>query len=163
MYTSRRTFLKKSALAVAGTTLFSNEIFAGKKAKEILGVQLYSVRDDMKKDPLATLKQISAMGYKHVEHANYVDRKFYGYSAADFKKVLTDQGLEMPSGHTRFGKEHWDDAKNDFTDAWKYTVEDAAVVGQQYVISPWLDEDLRKNTDELKRFLDLFNKNGELC
>ena len=50
----------------------------------------------------------------------------------------------MPSGHTTFSKEHWDEAKNDFTDAWKYTVEDAATVGQHYVISPWLDESLRK-------------------
>ncbi len=163
MYTSRRTFLKKSALAVAGTTLLSSELFAAKKAKEILGVQLYSVRDDMKNDPLGTLKQISAMGYKYVEHANYVDRKFYTYSAADFKKVLDDQGLQMPSGHTKFGKEHWDEAKNDFTDSWKYTVEDAAIVGQHYVISPWLDESLRKNMNELKSFLELFNKNGELC
>src|SRR6266540_5589697 len=163
MDTSRRTFLKKSALAVAGTTLLSSELFAAKKAKEILGVQLYSVRDDMKNDPLGTLKQISAMGYKYVEHANYVDRKFYTYSAADFKKVLDDQGLQMPSGHTKFGKEHWDEAKKDFTDSWKYTVEDAAIVGQHYVISPWLDEGLRKNMNELKSFLELFNKNGELC
>jgi len=163
MNTSRRTFLKKSALAVAGTTLFSSELFAGKRATEVLGVQLYSVRDDMKKDPLGTLKQISAIGYKNVEHANYVDRKFYGYSPTDFKKILNDNGLKMPSGHTKFGKEHWDEAKNDFTDAWKYTVEDAATVSQQYVISPWLDESLRKNTDELKHFLELFNKNGELC
>jgi sugar phosphate isomerase/epimerase len=92
-----------------------------------------------------------------------VDRKFYGYSPTDFKKILEDQGLKMPSGHTKFGKEHWDEAKNDFTDVWKYTVEDAATAGQRYVISPWLDESLRKNTDELKRFLELFNKNGELC
>src|SRR3954451_5430570 len=106
MDTSRRTFLKKSALAVAGTTIFSGEIFAEKRAPEVLGVQLYSVRDDMEKDPLGTLKQISAIVYKHVEHANYVDRKFYGYSASEFKKVLDALGLQMPSGHTRFGKEH---------------------------------------------------------
>ena len=29
------------------------------------------------------------MGYKYVEHANYIDRKFYGYSATDFKSYLT--------------------------------------------------------------------------
>jgi hypothetical protein len=45
-----------------------------------VGIQLYSVRDEMKKDPLGTLKQIASIGYKHVEHANYVNRKFYGYS-----------------------------------------------------------------------------------
>lgn len=54
--------------------------------KTNLGVQLYSVRDDMEKDPLGTLKLLAAMGYRNVEHANYADRKFYGYSAAEFKK-----------------------------------------------------------------------------
>ncbi|HLG40546.1 MAG TPA: sugar phosphate isomerase/epimerase family protein [Chitinophagaceae bacterium] len=164
MPASRRTFIKNTALAAAGTTLLSKELFAtDKKTKELTGVQLYSVRDDMRKDPLGTLKQLSKMGYKHVEHANYVDRKFYGYTAKDFKKVLDDLGLNMPSGHTVMGKQHWDDTKKDFTDAWKYTVEDAAVLGQLYVISPWLDQNLRKNADDLKKFLEVFNKSGELC
>ena len=30
------------------------------------------------------------MGYVHVEHANYINRKFYGYAAKDFKKLLED-------------------------------------------------------------------------
>jgi hypothetical protein len=51
------------------------------------------------------------MGYKHVEHANYVDRKFYGYAPAEFKKLLDDLGLKMPSGHTVMGKQHWDAVK----------------------------------------------------
>lgn len=163
MHTSRRTFLKKSAVTVAGATLFSSELFAAKKGKEILGIQLYSVRDDMKKDPQGTLKQISDMGYKYVEHANYIDRKFYGYSPTDFKKVLSDLGLQMKSGHTVMGRDAWDESKNDFTDKWKYTVEDAATVGQEFVISPWLDESYRKDIDGLKRFLAVFNKSGELC
>src|SRR6266498_1083306 len=131
---------------------------ASKKSNELTGVQLYSVRDDMKKDPLATLQQLSKMGYKNVEHANYIDRKFYGYSAKEFKKVLDDLGLKMPSGHTVMGKQHWDETKKDFTDAWKYTVEDAAAMGQVYVISPSLDNNLRKNEDELKHFMEIFNK-----
>jgi len=163
MSASRRTFIKKATLAVAGTTLFSRELFAAEKARQLTGVQLYSVRDDMKNDPLGTLKQLAKMGYKNVEHANYVDRKFYGYTAKEFKKVLKDVGLTMPSGHTVMRKEHWDETKKDFSDSWKYTVEDAAVLGQMYVISPWLDESLRKKQDELKRFLDVFNKSGELC
>ena len=69
----------------------------------------------------------------------------------------------MPSGHTVMGPQHWDSGTKSFTDAWKYTVEDAALVGQQYVISPWLDESLRKNYDDLLRFLESFNKSGELC
>jgi len=129
----------------------------------ILGLQLYSVRDDMKKDPLGTLKQLSAMGYKNVEHANYVDRKFYGYSATDFKKILADLGLKMPSGHTVMSGTDWDESKKDFSDKWKQTVEDAATVGEMYVISPWLDESLRQNYDGLVKFLDVFNNCGELC
>jgi sugar phosphate isomerase/epimerase len=163
MNITRRTFVKNSALTVAGTALFSRQILSSRKDKHLLGIQLYSVRDDMKKDPAGTLKQLSAMGYKNVEHANYVDRKFYGYNAADFKKLLQDSGLEMHSGHTVMGPKHWDESKNDFTDLWKFTVEDAATVGQNYVISPWLDESYRKDYDGLIKFLNVFNKSGELC
>ena len=164
MKLSRRKFLVNGSLSIAGTMFFPNNIFANKNDKEhILGIQLYSIRDDMKKDPLATLKQLSAMGYKNVEHANYVDRKFYGSTPSEFKKILNDLGLQMPSGHTVMSDKHWDKATKDFTDAWKQTVEDAATVGQRYVISPWLDESLRKNYDDLISFLDVFNKSGELC
>ncbi len=161
--TTRRTFIKNSALTIAGATLLSKNLFAAAKPGEVLGVQLYSVRDDMKKDPFGTLKLVAKAGYKNVEHANYVDRKFYGWSAAGFKKVLNDLGLTMLSGHTTMGKDHWDAAKKDFTDAWKYTVEDAAAMGQKYVISPWLDDSYRKNIDDLKKFMEVFNKSGELC
>jgi sugar phosphate isomerase/epimerase len=61
------------------------------------------------------------------------------------------------------GKQHWDERANDFTDSWRHTVEDAAVMGQQIVISPWLDESLRKTMDDFKRYMDVFNKSGELC
>lgn len=163
MDNSRRTFLKNSTLALAGLS-FSNELLTGHKAgKKTLGLQLYSVRDDMKQDPLATLKQLAKIGYKYVEHANYADRKFYGYAAVEFKKVLDDLGLKMPSGHTKMGAEDWDSTTNDFTDKWKQTVDDAATAGQMYVISPWLDEDLRKDLDGVKKFMDVFNKCGELC
>jgi sugar phosphate isomerase/epimerase len=164
MSTSRRAFLKNSAFTLAATSFLSNEIFAaGKKNQVALGIQLYSIRDDMKKDPSGTLKLLAEMGYKNVEHANYVDRKFYGYSPAEFRKLLDGLGLMMPSGHTVMHKEHWDSAKNDFTDEWKYTVEDAAVMGQQYVVSPWLDDTMRKTYDDFKRYMDVFNKSGELC
>ncbi|MDP4283212.1 MAG: TIM barrel protein [Bacteroidota bacterium] len=164
MKLTRRKFLVNSSIALAGTMLLPDSIFARKKATDhILGIQLYSVRDDMKTDPLGTLKQLAAMGYKNVEHANYIDRKFYGYSAADFKKVLDDLGLYMPSGHTVMSAKDWNATTKDFTDVWKQTVEDAAIVGEMYVISPWLDESLRQNYDDLLAFLDVFNKSGELC
>ena len=162
MKTSRRKFLKSSGMLVAGSALLPNSMFATAPG-ELMGIQLYSVRDDMKKDPLGTLKQLAGMGYKNVEHANYVNRKFYGYSAAEIKKILADLGLTMPSGHTVMGRQHWDSSAKDFTDEWKWTVEDAAVLGQKFVISPWLDATLRQNYDDMKRYMDVFNKSGELC
>jgi len=163
MNRSRRDFLKTSAITVAGTAILSKSLFASNNPNEIVGVQLYCVREDMKQDPLGSLTQLAEMGYKHVEHANYADRKFYGYTAAEFQKVLADLGLKMPSGHTVLGKNHWDAGRKEFTDSWKYTVEDAATMGQQFVVSPWLDEGIRRDYDSFMQFLEVFNKSGELC
>jgi sugar phosphate isomerase/epimerase len=163
MNTTRRTFLKASAMAALGTALLPKSVFAAPTGKGMVGLQLYSIRDDMSKDPLGSLTQLAKMGYIHLEHANYINRKFYGYSATEFKKVLDGLGLKMPSGHTVMGKQHWDEGKKDFTDSWKYTIEDAAILEQKYVISPYIDDTLRKTYDDLKRLLDVFNKCGELC
>lgn len=163
MKSSRRTFVKTSAMAVAALALMHKQAFAFGKAKKIVGLQLYSIRDDMDKDPLGSLRQVAQMGYVYLEHASYNDRKFYGFTAPEFKKILDDLGLKMVSGHTVFGLNHWDDSKNDFTDAWKNTLEDAAVLKQQYVISPWMDEKMRNSKDNLNKYLDIFNKCGELC
>jgi sugar phosphate isomerase/epimerase len=160
---NRRSFLQTSALA-GSALLLSSSLFANNKAsKKNIGIQLYSVRDEMKKDPLGTLKKVAEIGYKNVEHANYVEGKFYGYSPMEFRKILDDLGLSMPSGHTVMGGQHYDAVKNDFTDVWKKTIEDAAFMGQKYVVSPWLDVSLRKNFDDCKRFMEVFNKSGELC
>ncbi len=164
MNKSRRKFIKQSSFALAGTALISNKIFATQKAAgHTLGIQLYTVRDDMKKDPAGTLKKIAAIGYTHVEHAGYEDRKFYGYSIEDFKKLLHDTGLIMLSGHSFLGARAWNKSANDFTDVWKHTFEDAAAVGMKYVISPGVDDSLCKKEDDFKWYMQLFNKTGELA
>jgi sugar phosphate isomerase/epimerase len=163
MKTSRRTFIKSGAAALAATALLPESVFAAKKRKGIIGVQLYSVRDEMTKDPLGSLTQVAKMGYKYVEHANYINRKFYGYAPAEFKKVLDGLGLKMISGHTVMGRQHWDETKKDFSDSWKYTIEDAAVLQQKYVVSPSMDNSMRKTYDDFKHYMDIFNKCGELC
>ena len=163
MNQSRRKFLQSTSLALVGTALFNDKLFALPGKGELTGIQLYSIRSEMKADPMGTLQKLAAMGYKHVEHANYVNRKFYGWTPKEFRKILDDLGLKMPSGHTVMTSQHWDGSKKDFTDAWKNTVEDAAIMGQMFVISPWLEEGKRKNLSELKGFLEIFNKSGELC
>ncbi|MEP6950413.1 MAG: sugar phosphate isomerase/epimerase [Ginsengibacter sp.] len=164
MNTSRRTFIKHSGIALAGSAMLPGIILHEKKREDhIVGIQLYTVRDDMKKDPAATLKRLAEMGYKYVEHAGYENRKFYDYSIPDFKKLLNDNGLKMESGHSFLGAKQWDKPKHDFTDEWKYTIEDAAAVGMKYVISPGVDEDLCKSADDFKWYMELFNKTGGLC
>lgn len=162
---SRREFLRQGSFLTAGTLLSFKYLTATKgiQTPELVGIQLYSVRDDMHKDPLATLTQLASMGYKYLEHANYVNRKFYGYSPSEFRKLLDGMGMKMPSGHTVLRASHWNESTKDFTDEWKYTVEDAAVMGQQYVISPALEQEQRKDYDSLLHFMDIFNKSGELC
>lgn len=161
--TARRDFLRQGSLLFAGSALVPSLAFDGLKSKAVLGIQLYSVRDDMGKDPVGTLQQLAKIGFTHVEHANYHDRKFYGHSPKAFKKLLKSMGMKMRSGHTVLGKDHWDERTKDFTDTWKWTVEDAAIAGQKYVISPWLDESYRKTHDDLKRYMEVFNKCGQLC
>ena len=165
MNSSRRTFLRNSAFGLGALAFASPALqsLAAVKYKKLVGIQLYSVREDMKKDPQGTLNALAEMGYKYVEHANYINRKFYGWEAKEFKKRLDDLGMKMPSGHTVMGKAHWDDAKNDFTDLWKYTVEDAATMGQELVISPSIDMGIRKDKNLLLKYMDIFNKSGELC
>ena len=163
MNSSRRSFIRNSAMAAAGISLLQQNIFAAVKKGELTGIQLYSVRTDMKADPLGTLKQLSDMGYRHVEHANYANRKFYGWSVSEFRKILNGFGMSMPSGHTVLDAKHWDASKKDFTNEWKYTVEDAAAMGQSFVISPWLEESKRKSMGDLKSFMEVFNRSGEFC
>ncbi|MHA8082478.1 sugar phosphate isomerase/epimerase family protein [Aquirufa sp. A-Brett2-15D] len=162
---SRRSFLRNSAMGLGAIAFASPamQALAAVKYKKLVGVQLYSVRDEMKRDPQATLNALAEMGYKYVEHANYIDRKFYGWEAKEFKKRLDDLGMKMPSGHTVMGKKHWDEGKNEFTDLWKYTVDDAAILGQELVISPSIDMAIRKDKNLLLKYMDIFNKSGELC
>ena len=166
MQNSRRKFIQNTGIALLGigmtpSALWSKNISAD--AKTLIGIQLYAVRDAMFKDPLGTLKALSKMGYQYIEHANYVNRKLYGYTAIEFKKILDDLGMKMPSGHTSLNANHWDANKKEFTAAWKYTIDDAVTLGQDYVISPWIDEKVRTSYDALMRQLDQFNLSGELC
>jgi sugar phosphate isomerase/epimerase len=163
MKTSRRTFLKSGAMVALGAAILPRSAFATGSQEVIVGLQLYSVRDDMMKDPRGSLKKLADMGYKVVEHAGYADGKFYGFVPSDFKKILGDLGLKMYSGHVEFGMQVWDASKKDFTDAWKQTVEDAAYMGQKFVLTPALEESAQKDYDTLLKVIDLWNKCGELC
>ena len=63
------------------------------------GLQLYSVRDAMKKDLPGTIKKVAELGYAGVEFAGFFD-----YSAKDIKKILDDNGLKVFGTHTGLGE-----------------------------------------------------------
>jgi len=163
MKCDRRTFVKTGTLALTGTALLGNTFCSSPKKTGVTGLQLYSIRDDMAADPLGSLTKLAEMGYINLEHASYSDRLFYGYSPSEFRKIIDDRGLKMVSGHVEFVSKDWDRSTNDFSYRWKYTVEDAATMGQQYVVTPWLEESIRANYDEFRYFMDVYNRCGELC
>ena len=117
----------------------------------------------MKLNPAETLKKLSEIGYLNIEHAGYSDRKFYGFSPKEFKDLLNSFGLKMSSSHSPLKPEHWNSKINDFTDEWKSTLDDAAFMGQQFVINPSLLPEQRNSFNEICRQMDIFNLCGELC
>lgn len=74
----------------------STASFAQKKSG---GMTLYTVRNEMGKDPKATLKEVADLGYKYIEAVDYKDGKFYGMAPTEFKSYLKSLGLKPISVH----------------------------------------------------------------
>jgi sugar phosphate isomerase/epimerase len=92
-FTSRRTFLKATG-AVAAAACAGAGRLAAKPLHKPLGLQLYSVRDQLPRDFDGTLRQLRAAGYTEVEAAGYYDR-----TAADFRHAMDQAGLRCISTH----------------------------------------------------------------
>src|SRR5476649_2845171 len=121
---TRRSFIKTSAVLSAGL-LVAPRLFA--YDKKYIGLQLYTVRDAMQKDPTATLARVAQIGYTSVEGATYTGtEKFYGMDPVTFSKVLKDNGLIMPSSHYRLGEEQMNgaDTKGTLLHDWQRAVDD---------------------------------------
>ena len=152
----RRDFLKLTGAATAGITLssitanaLSGDFFSDKKKLETFGLQLYTLRDVLPKDPAGVLKQVAALGYKQVEGYEGGKGMFWGMSAAEFKKYMDDLGMSFITSHC------------DTTKDFEKKAADAASIGMKYLIYPY--EGGNKTIDDYKKFADTFNKNGEIC
>lgn len=62
-----------------------------------IGLQLYSVRNEIEADLVGTLKAVKAMGYDYIESAG---AGFYGLNAAEAKALLEEIGLTLISVHS---------------------------------------------------------------
>ncbi len=144
----RRDFIKSTSLLAGTTFLPFNKLKAsGGKA---IGLQLYTVREDIKKDLVGTLKKVAAIGYKNLELAGYGNGKFYGKSPEEFKKITGDLGMTVKSSHTGVSNERIDKI-----------IDDALELGLEYVVMPSLGRNKRESVDDYKRIADLFNSFGE--
>ncbi|WP_461098718.1 sugar phosphate isomerase/epimerase family protein [Spirosoma luteolum] len=157
---SRHDFLKAGALATAAALLPRTNLLA-KPATQSLGVQLYTLRNELPKDLEGTLRQVAKIGYKEVELFSYADGKFFGKTPTEFKALLKSLGLSAPSGHYTTGNVM--KGKGTLTDDWKRAVDDAATVGQKYMVCAYLFPPERTKLDDYKKFAELFNKSAEVC
>lgn len=153
---SRRDFIKQSAVFSAGI-LVSRDFFAAEQRK--VGIQLYTLRNEMAKDPKGSLEKLAGLGYKEVETFGYADGKWWGMSAAELRSVLAQNGLVSPSGHCFPGGYYFN--KN-WEDGWKKAVDDARTLGQQYIVMPWLEEKYRRPVDRFKYLADELNKAAQI-
>jgi sugar phosphate isomerase/epimerase len=156
--TSRRSFLKTSAMLSAGL-LVAPQLFA--YDKKYIGLQLYTVRNAMGKDVAGTLAKVAQIGYNSVE-AGYGDGKFYGLDGKAFGAILKQNNLIMPSCHYQLG-EASAAAKGTILNGWDKAVDDAAAVGLKYMVCAWLAPSERGSLDHYKKLAEDFNKAGEAC
>ena len=159
--TTRRSFLKTTAVASAGL-LLAPDLFAAPK-KTLIGTQLYTVRDLMASDPLGTLAKVAKIGFNTVEGATYTGTElFYGMPASQLKNVLSDNGLEMISNHYLLG-EQMKDAKGTVSNDWQKAVDDAAEAGLKYMVCAYLFDNERGTLDHYKQTAEKLSSAGEVA
>jgi len=161
--TTRRSFLKTTSVLSAGVMIAPS---AFKEKKPLIGLQLYTVRDAMDKDPKGTLARVAAIGYNSVEGATYTGtEKFYGMSPKEFKNVLKQNGQVMYSSHYMLGEQenNGKPIQGTMLHDWDKAVDDAAEVGLKYMVCAFLMESERGDLDHYKKVAEDLNKAGERC
>jgi sugar phosphate isomerase/epimerase len=141
---NRRHFLESTGVGILAARFGA---FARDERKlSAIGLQLYSVRDEMKRDFDGSLQKVAAIGYTEVEFAGYFDR-----SPRDVKASLDRVGLRAPSAHIPFDQ---------FEKNLPAILDAAHTIGHEYVVCPFVDANRRGTVDESKRVAEFFNKTG---
>jgi sugar phosphate isomerase/epimerase len=152
---NRRKFIEKSGILSAAAFLPISPNLTNKNSSFKMGLQLFTIHENMTKDPVASLKAVKAMGFQDFEVYGFDSENdaFYGKKSSDFKNILDDLDLSVSSGHFGFSSFL---SKSD--DELKYFVEQcilgAQAVGMKYITWPWLAPEQRT----LEHFKLLSNK-----
>jgi len=113
------------------------------------GIQLYSLRDILAKDPFGYIKKLQQAGYASIESYEGPMGVYWGKTPKEFAALLRDTGLTMPSIHC-----------NVF-DSFDRKVAEAAEAGVKYVICPWIGP--QKSIEDFKKAAGQFNEMGAVC
>lgn len=150
----RKDFLKLSGTlaftGLAGKNIFSSVAdFPEEKKLKTFGIQLYTLRADLPKDPKGILKQVASFGYKQIEGYEGPKGMFWGMTNKEFKAYLDELGMAMVSSHCDISKD------------FERKAAEAAEIGMKYLICPYKGP--QKELDAFKKFADEFNQKGEIC
>lgn len=144
---NRREFLKLSDSMLAAYMIMPRWNF--KKVSNI-GVQLYTLRKEMTTDAIGTLKLLAKMGYKELESARSAKGNYYGLQPREIKKITSDLGMTLRSGHV-----HYDDT-------FQQSIDNAAEAGQEYLICSSMPTN-GQTVSNYRSVADAFSKAGEQC
>jgi sugar phosphate isomerase/epimerase len=159
---SRRKMISSLAGFAAGSLLLNDTWAMSKKSSHAIGLQLYTLRNEIGKDATGTLKKVAELGYKEVENFGY-NGKFFGMDAKTYRDTLKGFGLSAPSGHYMYGNFGTKQIPGTILNGWDKAVEDAAILGQKYMVVAYLMPDERKSLDDYKKIAADLNKAGEAC
>lgn len=128
---SRRMILKSGLAVFVGGCALQTTTKEGKQMKIAkcgipVGLQLWTVRTECAKDFPGTIAAVAKMGYQGVEFAGYYER-----SAQDVRKMLDDNGLKCCGTHTSLDTLTGDNLAK--------TIEFNKIIGNKFLIVPWLD------------------------
>lgn len=111
-----------------------------------VGLQLYSLRDETKKDFVEVLEKVAKIGYQGVEFAGYG-----GIKASDMKEHLRRLGLKAVSTHVALER---------LQSHLEEEIEYAKLIGMTHIVCPWASFEGIEDVEKLARILD---KAGEAC
>jgi len=144
--------MKLSSSLLALSLIFPASLFAapagiGKDFKGPIGLQLYSLRDQFKKDVPGTLDEVKQFGIKYVELAGT-----YEQMPEQFNEELKKRGLEAVSAH--FGYEK-------FRDDVEGIAKEAEALGLKYVGCAWITHKGDFDEKTCREAAAVFNRAGE--
>jgi len=141
---NRRNFIETTSMfgAVAILPIPNFSKIAGPKFK--MGYQLYSIRDEMAKDPIATLKTLKGMGYQDFEMYGYnaVQNMIYGFQPKELKQILDDMNLTITSGHYGFAP-YLDKSEDDLKRFVDQCITAAKTLNNKYIVWPVIAQEQR--------------------